>query len=316
VPSAPPLDPEFAEILAAIPLNLGELDLDNLPQLRSQAGALTEIELSDRVKRTDFTVPGPQGAPDVTVRVHTPLGLEGPLPCVYSIHGGGFVLGSYEMDDLRHDAWSPEVGYVAVSVEYRLAPETPYPGPLEDCYAGLKWTFGHAGELGIDTGRIGISGISAGGGLAAGLALLVRDRGEMQLAFQCLTYPMLDDRQETVSSRWDDVPIWTPANNAFGWRSYLGGLYGTDAIPAYAVPARAEDLAGLPPTYVCVGTVDGFCDESVEYARRLIDSRVPTELHVYPGAPHGFDAFGPQSAVSQRSHREMKDWLAAILSKR
>jgi acetyl esterase/lipase len=316
VPSAPPLDPEFAEILTALPLNLGELNLETLAQVRSQAGALPEIELSDRVKRTDHSVPGPQGAPEVTARVHTPLGVEGPLPCVYSIHGGGFILGSYEMDDLRHDGWSPELGYVGVSVEYRLAPETPYPGPLEDCYAGLKWTFGHAGELGIDPGRIGVSGISAGGGLAAGLALLVRDRGEMQLAFHCLEYPMLDDRQITVSSGWDDVPIWTPANNTFGWRSYLGDLYGTDTIPAYAAPARAEDLAEVPSTFICVGTVDGFCDEDIEYARRLVDARVPTELHVYPGAPHGFNAFGPQSAVGQRCHREMKEWLSGVLSRR
>jgi triacylglycerol lipase len=316
MPPAPPLDPQFADILAALPLNLGELNAETLGQVRSQTSALPPVELSDRVKRADYTIPGPAGAPDVTVRVHTPLGLEAPLPCVFSIHGGGFILGSYEMDDPRHDGWSPEIGYVGVAMDYRLAPETAYPGPLEDCYAGLRWTFGHAGELGIDPARVGIAGISAGGGLAAGLALLVRDRAEMQLAFQCLSYPMLDDRQLTASSRWDDVPIWTPANNTFGWRSYLGDLYGTGEIPPYAAPARAEDLAGLPPAFVCVGTVDGFCDECIDYAGRLIDARVPTELHVYPGAPHGFDAFGPQSAVSQRCHREMKEWLSGVLSRR
>lgn len=313
---APTLDPEFAQILADLPLNLGELSATTLSEFRSQSGAMPPVELSDRVKRVDYSVPGPEGAPEVTVRVHTPLGHDGPLPCVYSIHGGGYILGSYEMDDLRHDLWSPDLGYVGVSVEYRLAPETPYPGPLEDCYAGLRWTFAHAGELGIDPGRIGISGISAGGGLAAGLALLARDRGEVPLAFQCLTYPMLDDRQVTVSSRWDDVPVWTPGNNSFGWQSYLGDLHGGGNVPAYAAPGRADDLSGLPPTFLCVGTADVFCDECIDYARRLIDTEVPTELHVYPGAPHGFESFGPQTAVSQRCLAEMKSWLSAVLSQR
>jgi triacylglycerol lipase len=316
VPTAPPLDPEFAEIFASLVINLADLNHETLAQVRSQSAALPPLELSDRVKRTDFTVPHQDGAPDVTVRVHYPLGLQEPLPCVLSIHGGGFVFGSYNMDDLRHDLWCPELGYVGVAVEYRLAPETPYPGPLEDCYAGLRWTYGHAGELGIDPSRIGLFGTSAGAGLAAGLALLARDRGEMQLAFQCLVYPMLDDRQVTASSQWDDVPIWTPANNTFGWRSYLGDLYGTDSVPAYAAPSRADDLAGLPQSFVCVGTVDGFCDESIDYSRRLIHADVPTELHVYPGAPHGFDSLGPQAAVARRCRGEMKEWLADVLRKR
>jgi acetyl esterase/lipase len=270
------------------------------------------VQLSDDVERADHTVPGPDGAPDVVLRVHTPKGMTGPLPCVYSIHGGGYVLGTYEMDDLRFDQWCPRLGIVGVSVEYRLAPETPYPGPLEDCYAGLSWVWAHADELGIDRSRIGIAGASAGGGLAAGLALLTRDRGEFDLAFQMLIYPMVDDRQVTPSSSWE-VPIWSPANNEFGWRSYLGPLYGTDRIPPYAAAARATDLTGLPPAFVCVGTMDGFCDEDIEYAQRLNHAGVPTELHVYPGAPHGFDGFAPMAPLARRCRREMREWLAAVL---
>jgi acetyl esterase/lipase len=216
------------------------------------------------------------------------------------------------MDDLRFDQWCPELGVVGASVEYRLSPETPYPGPLEDCYAALSWVFSHSDELDVDPSRIGILGVSAGGGLAAGLALLVRDRAEFDLAFQMLVYPMIDDRQATPSSKWD-VPVWTPANNEFGWRSYLGPLYGTDRIPPYAAAARATNLEGLPPALVTVGTADGFCDEDIDYAQRLNQAGVPTELHVYPGAPHGFDGFGAVAAVGRRGRRDMKDWLKAVL---
>jgi triacylglycerol lipase len=311
--STPALDPEFLPVLEALSLSLDELSEATLPELRSgRMAALGEIALSDRVTRVDHVIAGPAGAPDITVRVHTPVGIDGPLPCVYSIHGGGYVLGTYEMDDLRHDMWCPDLGYVGVSIEYRLAPETPYPGPLEDCYAGLAWVHSHATELGIDPHRIGISGASAGGGLAAGLALLVRDRGEFPMSFQCLIYPMIDDRQVTVSSQHTEVPIWTPSNNTFGWKSYLGSLYGSDDIPAYAAPSRATDLSGLPPAFICVGTVDGFCDEDIDYAQRLIHAGVPTELHVYPGAPHGFDMFGPLTKTSDRGSRAIQDWLRSV----
>jgi acetyl esterase/lipase len=307
------IDPTIAAVLAQIPVLVGELTAESLPAIRAQRLAFgDQIQLSDDVERVDHTVPGPEGGPDVVLRVHTPTGLTGPLPCVYSIHGGGYVLGTYEMEDLRFDQWCPRLGIVGVSVEYRLAPETPYPGPLEDCYAGLAWVFDHADELGIDRTRVGIAGASAGGGLAAGLALLTRDRGQLDLAFQMLIYPMIDDRRVTPSSSWD-VPIWSPANNEFGWRSYLGPLHGTEQIPPYAAATRATDLTGLPPAFVCVGTMDGFCDEDIEYAQRLNHVGVPTELHVYPGAPHGFDGFAPTAPLARRCRREMREWLAAVL---
>lgn len=302
------LDPELAAALAAMP-PFGPITADNLPQIRAQrALLLQDVELSDAVERTDHTFPGLAGGPEVTVRVHRPKKGDGPLPCIYWVHGGGYIIGSYEMEDLRFDRWCQSLNCVGVAVEYRLAPETPYPGPLDDCYAGLVRTFEHAEELGIDRERLGIGGASAGGGLAAGLALLARDRGEVPVAFQLLVYPMIDDRMETVSSSWD-VPVWPPASNRFGWDSYLGNLAGGKA-PAYAVPARATDLAGLPPAFIMVGTLDGFHDEDVAYAQRLNHASVHCELHVYPGAPHGFDGFVPDARISKAARRTMREWLA------
>jgi acetyl esterase/lipase len=176
----------------------------------------------------------------------------------------------------------------------------------------LRWTVEHADELGIDPARIGISGISAGGGLAAGLALLARDRGEIPLQFQLLECPMIDDRLVTSSSRLDGLLVWTRESNAYGWKSYLGERYGRDDVPAYAAPARAEDLAGLPPALVIVGGADGFRDEDIDYATRLMQAGVPTELHVLPGAPHGVQMFAG-TAIARRWSALVDDWLARQL---
>lgn len=300
------VDPEIAPMLELIPFTTVTAEV--LPSVR--AATDIRLELSGTVERRDHLVPGD---PPVPVRVHRPLGVDGPLPCVYSMHGGGFVLGTHAMDDGLFDRWCPQMGIVGVSVDYRLAPEAPYPAPLEDCYAGLRWVHDHADELGVDLERLGVQGLSAGGGLAAGLALLARDRGEVPVAFQLLVSPMLDDRQVTPSSRLDDLPVWNRESNAFGWRSYLGDLYGRDDIPGYAAPARAVDLAGLPPAFVSVGTLDGFRDEDVDYALRLNQASVPTELHVYPGAPHGFQ-IATEADVCRRSLRDIDEWLARRLA--
>jgi acetyl esterase/lipase len=301
------LDPEIAEALKSMPAMDG-FSFEALPGMRAQRAALlAQVQLSDAVERTDYTVPGAAGSPDVVIRVHRPKGIEGDLPCVYFMHGGGYVFGTYAMDDLRFDRWCPELRCVGVSVEYRLAPETAYPGPLEDCYAGLKWVHDHAGELGIDRSKLGIGGASAGGGLAAGLALLARDRGEVPLAFQLLIYPMIDDTITSVSSSWE-VPIWTPRSNHAGWDAYLGNLRNGD-VPIYAAASRAQDLSGLPPAYIPVGALDGFLDEDVDYAMRLTRAGVPTELHVYPGGPHGFDGLLPGTALARRARADIEDWL-------
>jgi acetyl esterase/lipase len=197
-------------------------------------------------------------------------------------------------------------------VEYRLAPETPYPGPLEDCYAGLRWVYENAGKLGIDRARLGIGGASAGGGHAAGHALRTRDRGEIPLAFELLIYPMIDDTMTSRSSSCQ-VPIWPPKSNDSGWRAYLGDHFGGE-VPQYAAASRAKELAGLPPAYIAVGALDGFLDEDVDYAMRLTHAGVPTELHVYPGGPHGFDGLLPGTALARRARADIEGWLARMFA--
>ena len=298
------LDPEVAKAIELLPFSV--MTAETAATIRSLS---FDVPLSDAVERADHVVPGD---PEVPVRVHRPKGVLDSLPCLFSMHGGGYVIGAHSMDDPMFDDLCPKLGLVGVSVDYRLAPDTPYPGPLEDCYRGLKWTHDHADALGVDSARIGVCGISAGGGLAAALALLARDRGEVPLAFQLLDCPMLDDRQITSSSQQDGLPVWSRESNAYGWRSYLGDLYGTADVPPTAAPARASDLSGLPPTFVSVGSVDGFLDEDAEYALRLNRVGVPAELHVYPGACHGYQ-IAEGSAITRQSRRDVEDWLARQL---
>lgn len=306
------LDPEIAVAVRA--MAIPDLDDSILREMREFSFPVQE--LSDGVRRTEVEVPQANpGELPVPVRVHTPVASTGPLPGIVAIHGGGYVIGDRTMYDGLFDRWCMEPGIVAVSVGYRLAPETPYPGPLEDCYRALVWTAAHAAELGIDPSCIGIYGASAGGGLAAGLALLARDRGEVDVAFQFLQYPMLDDRQVTPSSQLDDLHVWSRHSNAFGWRAYLGGLYGSKDVPGYAAAARAEDLKNLPSAYVCVGALDGFRDEDIAYAQRLLQAGVPTELHVLPGVPHGFEIVG-DSAISRQAAHNADEWIRRQLPNR
>ena len=305
------LDPEVAEAVKAMPPLVVTTEI--LPTMRANRRMLAEAATrSPDVTRTDIMIDGPEGSPQVRLRVFRHRDTVGEVGCLYWIHGGGYVSGLPEQNDPMFDHLCTALKCVGVAVQYRLAPETPYPGGLNDCYAGLVHVFENASALGIDRTRIGIGGASAGGGLAAALALVARDRGEVNVAFQYLVYPMIDDRQVTESSSWE-VPVWSPASNTFGWKSYLGELYGTD-VPAYAAPTRASDLTGLPPTYVIVGTLDGFLDEDVEYAMRLVRSGVSTELHVYPGAPHGFDAFLPGTNLSRRARVASDDWLNRMMN--
>jgi acetyl esterase/lipase len=287
----------------------------NLDQMFAEQGALTpafpDIAVSERL------VPGPQGAPEVRVLLYQPKGAAHPLPALLWIHGGGYVVGKPEMDDFDIKRKVTELGCAVVSVDYRLAPETPFPGPVEDCYAALKWLHGSAADLGVDTARIAIGGASAGGGLAAALGLLTRDRGEVPLAFQLLIYPMLDDRTVTAS---DPHPytgefIWTAEANRFGWTALLGQVPGSEGISGYAAPARAERLTGLPPTYLCVGALDLFLEEDMAYAQRLMRDGVATELHVYPGAFHGFNMV-PTAQVTQAYERDQMNALRRVFQPR
>jgi acetyl esterase/lipase len=296
------LDPDLREVLGAF--EMPPFDAETVLAIRNVS--FPGMALSDAVVRTEHEVPG---EPPVPVRVHRPVGVDGALPGIFTIHGGGYVIGSYDMDDYLHDRWCLQLATVGISVEYRLAPETPYPGPVEDCYAALRWAHEHADEIGVDPARLGIYGISAGGGLAAALALLVRDRGEFPLAFQLLDCPMLDDRQATSSIGATGLYVWDATSNEFGWRSYLGDLYGSDDLPPYAAAARATKLAGLPPSCVVVGSIDGFRDEDAEYAMRLNQAGVPCELHVIAGLPHAYQMALDAPAV-QLATRCKDDWLA------
>jgi acetyl esterase/lipase len=299
-----PLETTFAALLEALP-DL-TIDADRLPEIRELMAALVVPPDLDGVDMVEHEVDAAAG---IVVRVLSPAGATAAArPAVFWIHGGGYIIGNRFMDDSRSATWVRELDCVVTSVEYRLAPEHPFPVPLEDCYAGLTWVHDHADELGIDTDRLGIGGLSAGGGLAAALAILARERGGPVVAFQLLDSPMLDDRQLTPSSRADWLAVWSRDSNTFGWQSYLGDLYGRDDVPDPAVPARVADLSGLPPALVIVGAADGFCDEDIVFAARLNQAGVPAELHVYPGAPHGFAIFG-DSLVSQQAAVDVLRWL-------
>ncbi|GHH67923.1 alpha/beta hydrolase [Promicromonospora soli] len=234
---------------------------------------------------------------DVSVHVFRPASARPRTPALLWIHGGGMVLGDAAQDSKFCRQIADQLGIVVVSVEYRLAPEHPFPTPLDDCYTALRWL---AGQPDIDPARIAIGGQSAGAGLAASLALLAKERGEIRPVLQLLSYPMLDDRTTT---RTDIDPrrlrIWSQKSNRFGWRGYLGSATAVGNVPPLAAPARYDDLSGLPPAWIGVGTNDLFHDEDVTYARRLQQAGVATTLHVVPGAYHNFDSLEAKAAISR-----------------
>ncbi|UXA07490.1 alpha/beta hydrolase [Mycobacterium sp. SMC-2] len=239
------------------------------------------------------------------VRLFRPVGVAEPTPALLWIHGGGYVIGTAEQDDRLCAGFSRRLGLTVASVEYRLAPEHPYPAPLEDCYSALTWL---AGLPSVDRCRVAVGGASAGGGLAAALALLARDRAEVSPAFQLLTYPMLDDRS-SATARNSNYRLWDNRSNQFGWSAYLG-----DADPQVAVPGRREDLSGLPPAWIGVGTHDLFHDEDLAYAERLTAAGVPCQVETIPGAFHGFDLIAPKAQVSQRFFESQCEILRAALA--
>ncbi|MEV0314365.1 alpha/beta hydrolase [Nonomuraea fuscirosea] len=308
----PNLDPELRAALEQAPLESFDWSAMTYQELADQRAQITAMMAAAPLPETgvtveDRTVPGPEGQPDVRLRIYQPPEPGEDRPALYWIHGGGMIIGAPEMDDAMMIGYVERLGVVGVSVDYRLAPDHPHPAPVEDCYAGLAWTAKNAAELGIDPARVIVGGASAGGGLAAATVLLARDRGGPEILFQLLVYPMLDDRNSTPSSHeFTDAVIWDRGANLFGWTALLGDRMGTDDVPPYAAPARATDLSGLPPAFVDVGELEVFRDECFDYALRLVRAGVSTEFHLNPGAFHGSEMMVPDATISVRT-REARE---------
>lgn len=311
-------DPEFTELLQLLP----EEDLLDNP-VAARAGmnemvAAANLNLDESgVNIENRLISREHSSSSVPVRIYQPEGADTAMAGLIYIHGGGFVVGDLESEHSIAIELCRELGIVIVSVDYRLAPEHPYPAGLEDCYTTLCWTHANASELHVDTSRIGVCGSSAGGGLAAGLALLSRDRNGPALCFQFLGIPELDDRLETQSMKtFVDTPLWSRTQAIKSWEYYLMNDYvpGSDDVPEYAAPARAMNLSNLPPAYVSTMEFDPLRDEGIEYALRLLQAGVAVELHSYPGTFHGSFLINPQAAVCQRERQEMKVALRRGLS--
>lgn len=286
--------------LRAVRWATGRLGVPDLPRVEG-------VDVEDRWTRGDTETP------QVRMRWYRPSDTTSPTPALLWIHGGGYVIGFPEQDHRLLLSIARELGIAVAAVDYRLAPEHPHPAPLDDCYAALRWLHETPG-LGVRPDRIAIGGASAGGGLAAALTLLATDRAEVPVAFQLLVYPMLDDRTVTRADiDTSKVRVWNARSNAFGWRSYLGAAPGAPEVSPYAAPARRPDLAGLPPTWIGVGTHDLFHDEDVAYARRLAEAGVACDLEVVPGAYHAFDGVSRTAPVVQRFRRSYEDALRRAL---
>ena len=305
----PIVNPELKQVLEESP----KIELRDLELARSQPRLPVEkspfvLTTTRFIKRSDS---------DLMVKIYEPINKpQTKLPGLLWIHGGGYILGHPDSDDVLCETFVLDVNCKVVSVDYRLAPEDPYPAAIEDCYDALKWMADNAEELNIDRSRIAIAGASAGGGLTAALALLARDRGGPEIAFQMPLYPMIDDRNITKSSNQinkDNFPtVWHREVNQRAWKMYLGNN-ASDDIPYYAAPARATDLSGLPPTYTCVGELDPFRDETLEYVARLAQAGVPVEFHLYPGCFHGFDLSPAKPEIGVRAQKEYISALARAL---
>jgi acetyl esterase/lipase len=296
-------DPELAVIVPHLPSTSLE-DIQGARAWMESFGENAPPADESGLEISDHLAPGYEGAPDVLVRVYRPTGAAGPLPAILDIHGGGFVLGNIDRSHAGCCAMARNVGAVVATVEYRLAPEHPFPAAIHDCFAALVWFAAKADDLGVDRERIAVFGQSAGGGLAAGLALFTRDHDGPQICFQYLGIPELDDRLDTPSMRaFHDTPMWHRPNAEWSWRYYLGDPKPAEVSP-YAAPARATDLAGLPPAYIATMEFDPLRDEGIHYALALMEAGVKVELHSFPGTFHG-SILVANASVTKRINAEL-----------
>ncbi len=316
----PPFDSECAAALSALPAWISQSVTADSIGLR-RAGERNAPLVSDEALSRDGRfaveermVPGPDGAPDVSLLICLPTSATAPTAAVYHVHGGGMIGGNKRLTVSEVLDWAQDLGLAVVSIDYRLAPEHPYPAPVEDCYAGLQWIAANCDELNVDAARTVIAGVSAGGGLAAAVALLARDRGGPALAGQLLSSPMLDDRNDSVSARQlAGHGVWDRASNETGWTALLGDARGGPDVSLYAAPARATDLSGLPPTFIDVGSAETFRDECVAFASGLWRSGGIAELHVWPGGFHGYSGLAPRARISQETVAMRLRWLRRLL---
>lgn len=313
----PPFDPELEAVLETMgDARPGTLTADKIPLLRAGfPGAQTPAQLLETtsLEATDHVIPGHDGA-DIVVSVVQAKGRRGAGPGFVHLHGGGMVIGNRWEGVGSYAAWLHRYNGILVTVEYRLAPEFPDPVPVEDAYAALVWASGHRVELGIDERGIVVAGASAGAGIAAGVALLARDRLGPEIAGQLLVYPMLDDRDSTVSThQFDGAGVWDRGSNIMGWTALLGDRKQTTDVSIYAAPARAMDLSGLPPAYIECGSAEVFRDEDVAYASAIWAAGGDVELHVWPGGFHGFDVIAPRARLSLDMVEARDRWIRRLL---
>ncbi|WP_405431226.1 alpha/beta hydrolase [Micromonospora sp. NBC_00617] len=318
----PAVDHELAAPLSAILAGMpGPLSPELIADRRARtaAGRLPDedIRRAGVFELTELTAPGPPGAPEVPLLLCRPTTGVGPYPVIYHTHGGGMVAGGTRTAELADDLDRAQaLGLAVVAVDYRLAPEHPDPAPREDCYAGLVWLARHAAGLGLDPERIVVSGNSAGGCLAAGLALAARDRGGPPLLGQMLQCPMLDDRCDAPAQhQLRRTGLWDGASNRAGWTALLGERRGTADVSALTAPARAADLSGLPPAFVDVGSAEALRDEATAYVTRIWQAGGEAELHVWSGAFHSFDQWVPDAVVSRTAKQTRRDWLRRLLER-
>ena len=306
------VDPEILPLIEAMPSV--EFASASLPQVRIESEERFKF-LGDPPLAAEVKLIESPGGP-LEIYWYDPAPGEAGRAALLHIHGGGMIIGSARGMQFGPSSMALALGFPVASVEYRLAPETPFPGPQEDCLAALTWLAGNAAELGIDSQRIGIIGESAGGGLAAATALMARDLAGPKLAAQFLTYPMLDHRTGSEDCRHRNRHtgefIWTRASNRFGWECLRGNYPANDARKGWFSPSLADDLAGLPPTWIGTGSLDLFFDEDLDYARRLVDAGVPVELHSYPGAIHAFNAMG-EASIAKCFNRDLLSAIGRML---